>query len=157
MLFLPLGGGGFSANAQSIDTISFVHERPASQLLLIFDVIASTNQPFTIDWGDGTIEAMMKAGSGWTVVCFLYHTYSVAGTYTVTIIGSPTCTFSRLVFSYEITPYTTFPTCVDVSKAMYGSKSEPLRFSFDFIGNPKPSQVKEWQLTFYGETTFTAY
>jgi hypothetical protein len=40
---------------------------------------------------------------------------------------------------------------------MYGSKSEPLRFSFEFIGNPKPSQVKEYQLTFYGETTFPAY
>ena len=40
---------------------------------------------------------------------------------------------------------------------IYGSKSEPLRFSFDFVGNPKPSQTKEYQLTFYGETTFPAY
>jgi hypothetical protein len=40
---------------------------------------------------------------------------------------------------------------------IYGSKDEPLRFSFEFIGNPKPSQTKEYQLTFYGETTFPVY
>jgi len=40
---------------------------------------------------------------------------------------------------------------------IYGSKEEPLRFSFDFIGNATPKQAKEYQLTFAGETTFGAF
>ena len=40
---------------------------------------------------------------------------------------------------------------------IYGGKDEPLRFSFDFVGNPNPKQTKEYQLTFYGNTTFPAF
>ena len=36
---------------------------------------------------------------------------------------------------------------------LYGTKTEPLRFEFDFVGNPDPSQAKEYKLSFYGNTT----
>jgi len=42
------------------------------------------------------------------------------------------------------------------NRHLYGNKEEPLHFSFDFIGNPQPSQPKEYKLTFYGNNTFTA-
>jgi len=36
---------------------------------------------------------------------------------------------------------------------LYGTKTEPLRFEFDFVGNPDPSQAKEYKLSFFGNTT----
>ncbi|MCL2132672.1 MAG: hypothetical protein FWH36_09555 [Lentimicrobiaceae bacterium] len=37
---------------------------------------------------------------------------------------------------------------------LYGSKEEPLRFNYVFVGNPNPSQTKEYKLSFAGDTTF---
>ena len=87
------------AKAQHIDTISFTHRRPANQLSLIFGVYVPQNENFTVNWGDGTVTThkatVVSGGSS------VSHNYSACGNYTVTVIGTPTCPFSRFTCPYS--------------------------------------------------------
>jgi hypothetical protein len=89
-----LGGLGFTVNAQTIDTLIFTWEKEAG-IEYEFSIYASPNQAFTVDWGDGSSETQMSDNSS---AYFVWHEYVVSGTYTVTVIGSPTCNFMRLIF-----------------------------------------------------------
>ena len=89
-----------AAKAQHIDTISFTHERPADQLLLIVGIKVPKNENFTVDWGDGNVHVINDNGPSLDGYSLKYR-YIVCGTYTVTIMGSPTCPISRFMSPYS--------------------------------------------------------
>ena len=102
----------FNLIAQGIDTVSFTCERNAGHDFVNVCMYATDREPFTVYWGDGSMTTYMQ--SNFTQIgnptitierpVFLHHRYAVCGTYTVSIVGSPTCQLFRLNFSSSINP-----------------------------------------------------
>ena len=77
-----------SAFAQ--DKITLTWEVQTGSLDKTFNIIATAGETFTVDWGNGT-----TTETGFGFIDFVYHTYSAAGTYNVTIAGNtPDCEFT---------------------------------------------------------------
>ncbi|MDR0205640.1 MAG: hypothetical protein LBI45_00005, partial [Bacteroidales bacterium] len=103
----------FFAKAQSIDTISFVWEGIASTKWL--SVYVTPNQNFTINWGNGSVTTHSVSSGLWADWYFAFPNYAtIPGNYTVTVIGSPTCTLWGVECASIINDNATY---IDVSKA----------------------------------------
>ena len=92
-----LGVGGLKA--QNIDTLSWIWERKANDEIAAC-VNVTPNEAFTVDWGDGSTEIFVPNKEFYG----MWHIYAVSGTYTVTVVGSPTCHFTRLTFNSVVPP-----------------------------------------------------
>ena len=87
----------FKAKAQDIDTLIFEWEVKAN-VSESFALYATPSEPFTVYWGDGSTKTYTAEPLGDVIsprIVFTSKKYAEAGTYRVTIIGSPTCKIPR--------------------------------------------------------------
>ena len=88
----------FTSKAQNdIDTLSWVWYMEANDDPY-FCVYVSPNENFTVDWGDSIMEIYTANKQEY----FVGHTYSTTDTFTVTVVGSPSCRFTRLYLPYQL-------------------------------------------------------
>jgi len=116
------GSGNFNAKAQSIDTVTFSGYWHAGKEHW-FTVYATTGEPFTVDWGDGTITHQIGHQDANLISSWPMHQYLVCDTYTVSIIGSPTCRFYIIVFPYNAfksSPYRSLAVHIDMKSTPLG-------------------------------------
>ena len=100
-LSLSIAAGTEQTKAQTVDKLRWIWERNANDNIY-FCVFVTTNEAFTVDWGDGTLDTFVPDVQAY----FPWHIYLASGTYTVTVVGSQTCHFTRLYFStasYDVT------------------------------------------------------
>ena len=100
--FLTLGG--LKVKAQSIDTLIFTWEYIPYQGIISeqVSIYTTAGQPFTVYWGDGSMNTYMSTPTSDPLLVlypYVSHTYSNCGTYTVTVVGSPTCNIIRTDFA----------------------------------------------------------
>ena len=111
---------GFFAKAQSIDTLIFTWIVNAN---VKHTVCVSTppSNSFTVYWGDGTNTVYQADPPFMPTVTemptFCHKTYSSSGSYTVTIVGSPTAIIISRLNSINATLYNRNIIHIDVSKA----------------------------------------